>query len=220
MVLSRIQTTALIPRGEVLTRRAPECKSGPKQMPVLSTQLQEENSPHANDNPFPKLHSPRVEAFALQKMIGHRNGRVITAEEIVNLISISENIHSILLAYAAADPSESANIHYILHWRRTVLEEFARLTGVELPATSQPENKPAQSAAAVTNVSCRTCIHRQMFFERVPGKNHPEVNVKCAKGHWPAQRFLTFERNKKNSRELASDCPDFHKAERQAIPGA
>ena len=50
--------------------------------------------------------------------------------------------------------------------------------------------------------------------------NHPEVNVKCAKGYWPTQRHLTFERNKKRSQELASDCPDFHQAEQQAIPGA
>lgn len=169
---------------------------------MLHTQsnFQTDHSPHASNNPFLKLHSPRTEAFAPQKMVGRRNGRVITAEEIVDLISVRENVRSILIAYTAAHPSESGPIRYILRWRRSVLEEFAHLTGVELPATSQPENKPAQSVAAVTNISCRTCVHRDMFFERLP-----EVNVKCAKGYWPTQRYLTFERNKKRSQELASD---------------
>ena len=155
-----------------------------------------------------------------KKMVGRRNGKTITAEEIVDLISISESVRSILVAYAAAHPSESASIHYVLRWRKAVLQEFAHLTGVELPVASQVENKPTQSAAAVTNISCRSCVHRDMFFERLPGKRHPEVNVKCAKGYWPTQRYLTFERNKKRSQEFASDCPDFHQAQLQPIPGA
>ena len=181
-------------------------------MPTLLSKLQSENSPHASENPFPRLHSPRVEACALQKMVGRRNGRVTTVEEIVNLISVPENVRSILVAYAAAHPSESGPIRHILRWRRTVLQEFAHLTGFELPATSQ--------AVPVTNISCRNCAHRDLLFERLPGKHHAEVNVKCAKGYWPTQRYLTFERNKQRSQELASDCPDFHRAELQAIPGA